>query len=216
MIGARRLTQCLITVLLAGVMAGMVPGPGPVEARGNAALQTVRSDEPVWPSDRAIRRAIQNAFSRDPRLQSPLHVRVYDGEVTLTGHVESAEAKRAAEEHAVNTIGVVRVRNLVRVLAGERRPGADDAAIADRVKAALSQNTFVEPSRIHVSVTDGMVMLIGTVDSNFERLRAEYAAFPIDGVRAVINRLEVPPKSTRQWDDEVQLDLDRELERSGY
>lgn len=204
----------LATVAAVAVLACTSGWAAAASSARDTSRQMARSGEPVWPSDRTISRTIRNAIFRDPRLQSPIRVRVYDGEVTLIGLVDNPEAKEAAEDHAANTPGVIRVRNLLRVGAAERRPGADDAAITDRVRAALNLTPFFDPSHVHVSVTDGIVLLTGIAHSQFERLRAEYAAFPVDGVREVINQIEVI--SLRAGDRAVNLDLERELPRTGY
>jgi osmotically-inducible protein OsmY len=162
------------------------------------------------PSDKAIRRAIQSEFANDPRLRSPIGVQVSKGEVTLMGDVESREERMAAEEVAANTLEVAGVRNLLKI-----RPKqlVTDEEIAERVRASLSRNAHLDPEEIHVSVVDGTVYLTGIVDSYFERLRAEYSAFPVDGVRYLDNRLVVLSEQGWKRDTELQRKIERELRR---
>ncbi|MGH7232701.1 MAG: BON domain-containing protein [Nitrospiraceae bacterium] len=93
----------------------------------------------------------------------------------------------------------------MQVRTNERR---NDDEIADRAKAALSWNVFVELYRISVSVNDGILFLAGVVDSYFERLRAEYAVFPVEGVRNVVNRLETASERTWKRDEELRRNME--------
>jgi osmotically-inducible protein OsmY len=162
------------------------------------------------PSDRATRRAIQQVIAQDRRLRSPIGVQVANGEVTLTGVVNSQEEKLAAEEDAAN-VGVGAVRNL---LAVQPREPYSDLGVAERVRAALSRNPHVDPEQIHFSVADGTVHLTGIVESQFERLRTEYAVYPVDGVFTVINDLKVAPEGTLQRDERIKRHIERALRTS--
>ena len=153
-------------------------------------------------SDEAIRTAIRDAFRYDPRVaQADIEVRVSNGIVTLTGIVDNAQARRAAARDAEHTVGVIGVRNLVKL-----RPLAevDDATLARRVGLALSRNPYVDRSRIELRVTDQAVHLSGTVDSYFDKAEAENAAFRVAGVARVHNALRVAAPQTMVYDPYVQ------------
>ncbi|MGH7233552.1 MAG: BON domain-containing protein, partial [Nitrospiraceae bacterium] len=83
---------------------------------------------------------------------------------------------------------VARVRNLLQV---RMKQPLNDEDLAERARTALALTPYVDAYQVRVSVTDGAVLLTGIVDSYFERLRAEYAVFPVEGVTNVINDLQV-------------------------
>jgi len=140
-------------------------------------------------SGEEIEEAIHDAFLRDPRVLafSP-EIEVDDGVVVLTGVVDNLAAKNAAEQTALNTVGVWRVNNFLRV-----RPDnmPEDPVIADRIRRALRRNPYTEPHEIEVSVRNGLVDLRGTVDSRFEMIEASRAASKVSGVIEVDNHLVV-------------------------
>jgi osmotically-inducible protein OsmY len=142
-------------------------------------------------SDKEIRHAVQESFVYDPRVM-PFNpdVMVKDGAVTLRGHVDNLEAKRAAAEDASDTVGVWRVKNYLKV-----RPAnaLSDDAIADSVGNALARNVYVQRFDTDVVVDHGIVHLYGTVDSDFEKQQASNVAARVAGVVAVENHLKVEP-----------------------
>jgi osmotically-inducible protein OsmY len=152
-------------------------------------------------SDPAIRDAVHKALGHDPRVSRfDIQVRVTNGIVTLTGVVDNAEARRAAERDAEHTVGVIGINNLIKL-----RPVPDlaDTEIAERVKAALSRNPYVERGGIEVRVIAGQVYLEGTVDSYFDKAEAENAAFGVKGVTRVYNRLDVTSPQALIYDPYV-------------
>jgi osmotically-inducible protein OsmY len=163
-------------------------------------------------SNEEIEKAIKEAFLYDPRVNSfALKVDVEKGVATLTGVVDNLKAKEAAEENAMNTAGVQRVKNHVRVRPPNQPP---DEEIETKVSLALKRDPFVERHDISPLVTNGMVYLYGTVDSAFERARAEDAAARINGVIAVRNNLtlEAPPEPLPVKSDwEILQDIQNEL-----
>lgn len=69
-----------------------------------------------------------------------------------------------------------------------RRP---DAAIREELCERLVYDPELDPSEVEVMVTDGEVLLTGTVDSREDRRRIEDTAFAVFGVREVQNLLRV-------------------------
>ena len=68
----------------------------------------------------------------------------------------------------------------------------------------LSWEPLVDPARIGVAVTGGIVTLTGHVSSYAERYAAERAAKRVYGVRAVANELEVKlPGSSQRTDEDI-------------
>lgn len=67
----------------------------------------------------------------------------------------------------------------------------DDAELSGRVRAALARDAQVKTDDVQVSVEDGAVTLLGTVDAPYERARASARVAQLEGVRRVDNRLTV-------------------------
>jgi osmotically-inducible protein OsmY len=76
-------------------------------------------------SDERIREAISDELTDHPEIDaSEIEIEVKKGEVTLTGTVDSREAKRMTEDVAEQSSGVQHVSNQLRVRNG--RMGASD------------------------------------------------------------------------------------------
>ena len=67
----------------------------------------------------------------------------------------------------------------------------DDAAITTSVQATLTSDKASNFTRIDVDTTNGVVYLNGTVQSAEQRARAEQLAGRVDGVKKVVNNLQV-------------------------
>lgn len=66
-----------------------------------------------------------------------------------------------------------------------------DEEIQRDVLDELKWDMRVRPNEVGVSVRDGIITLIGPVDSYMKKLAAENAAHRVHGVKAVVNDLEV-------------------------
>jgi hyperosmotically inducible periplasmic protein len=127
---------------------------------------------------------------------SQIEVETRNGVVTLTGNVDSEEAKERALQLAKDTKGVVSV---VDMIAARRASGSgdapepertigeavDDTGITVTVKSRLLDDPLVEGLRIDVDTRDGVVYLTGTVGSDSEREKAIQLARDTKGVRNV-------------------------------
>lgn len=171
--------------------------------------QMLRQSTIAIRTNERIKQAVEEAFQYDPRV-SHFHtvVAVENGTVTLVGTVDNLEAKRAAEEDALNTIGVWRVRNYLNVHMDN--PPAD-SAIAQNVRSALKRDPVVERQDIDVKVTNRTVYLTGTVDSYYERKRAADVASGEFGVVDVQNNLMVRHDRLPKSDREIKEDIEQEF-----
>ncbi|MBX6753627.1 MAG: BON domain-containing protein [Thermorudis peleae] len=70
----------------------------------------------------------------------------------------------------------------------------DDEAIQKAVMEELEWDPEVEVTDVGVVVDQGVVTLTGTVDSFLKKWAAERAALRVEGVRAVVNHIEVVPR----------------------
>ena len=69
-----------------------------------------------------------------------------------------------------------------------------DAALAERIKAELREDSALKTADISVDARDGAVVLTGTVQNPEEIIRAVKRVRSVDGVKSVENRLTVRPK----------------------
>ena len=73
------------------------------------------------------------------------------------------------------------------------RGQATDASITAAVKTKLIGDHDVKARNIDVNTDHGVVYLLGAVNSQYEKDQAERLARGCDGVRDVVNHLEVRP-----------------------
>ncbi len=152
---------------------------------------------------------IEDAFVYDPRVHAfNVNAEVEYAMVTLTGTVDNLKAKRAAEQDARNTMGVVRVKNLIRVRPETAR---EDAEIAESIRKGIRRHAYLERFEITVTVRNAKAYLRGSVDSRFEKELAGDVAARVNGVAAVHNAIQVeytPPESP-DW--EIAEDIRSQL-----
>ena len=72
----------------------------------------------------------------------------------------------------------------------------DDATITASVKSTLVADKAANLTRIDVDTNSGVVALNGTVESAEQKTRAEQLARRVDGVRSVINNLQVQKRTS--------------------
>lgn len=150
--------------------------------------------------DEVIDEALLDALNSDPRIgPNNIVAKTDDHTVRLRGTVSRHAAKRAAEEDAWNTFGVTNVVNHIKVRL-PRFPSDDE--IMQQITRMLSIDPFVNRLDIHVTVRNSTPYLHGSVDSNFERLRAEEVASKARGVVFVENRLKVVANESKS-DEEI-------------
>lgn len=165
----------------------------------------------IVPSDRDLASAVKDAFLYDPRVYSAnLQVEADAGTVTLTGVVDNLKAKKAAEQDAKNAVGVLQVKNHLRVR--PQRLVSDDK-LQENVLHALKRDAFLgRNNTITASVKNARVHLYGTVHSNYEKNRAEDVTSRVKGVTAVKNGLGVYSVWTKKTDWEILQDIADQLQ----
>jgi len=156
-----------------------------------------------------IKRAVKDALLYDPRVWSfNPHVAVRYDTVTLTGVVDNLKAKTAAENDARNTVGVKTVKNYLKVRTKTQPP---DETVATNVRSALLLDPLVDRYQITTTAYNGSASLYGTVDSYYEKWRAEDLASRAKGVLNVHNNLAVRNGWTWARDWEIKDDIEDEL-----
>lgn len=141
-----------------------------------------------------------------------------EGVVTLEGEVDAAEDKTEAVRIARETEGVTRVEDRLRIK-GEPAGGGSDAVNVTRPDAWLTakiQSKYflddeVKGRRIDVTTNNGTVTLSGTVENESLRRQAVAIARNTEGVKEVVDRLQIIAAAGDDKDTNLQpvADLSR-------
>lgn len=154
-----------------------------------AAMLTACSQEPGAVAQRKMR----SAFGEDAK---QIEVKIEGSTATLTGTVSERATQELAEEVARSIPGVTSVNNQ---LAGPQAQGIDklrtevvDAALEMSVKGALARDAGASVAdALEIEAADGAVSLRGTVSDGSTRTRALEVAARVDGVRKVVDLIEL-------------------------
>jgi osmotically-inducible protein OsmY len=142
--------------------------------------------------DAEIATKVKTKLAADPDV-NPFNVSVdvNEGVVRLSGKVEKAEARDEAVHHAKTTEGVVRVINDIEIGKASMGERLDDTTLVVKVKAKITANSELNPFNINVDAADGVITLMGRVESQEKKDLAGRIARDTEGVVRVQNRLEV-------------------------
>ena len=157
--------------------------------------KNMRAEKYLLKPDDKIKAAVDTAIFQDPRvLSTKVDSRVDNGVVTLTGKVDTLSAKQAAAQDARNTVGVIRVKNQVKVTPLVKVVPSDE--LEQKIQNKFERDVYLDNFDITVTALSGIVNLYGTVDSLYEKARAEDLASEVRGVYAVNNHLI----TNKSWD----------------
>jgi osmotically-inducible protein OsmY len=147
---------------------------------------------PTWmsvPSDEEVETSIKNMLRWDATIDASDIRAVADaGWVTLRGTVPALWQKLKAEDVALGVRGVRGATNELAVVPSQKH---EDREIAEQIEAALERNVYVDPDQVDVKVSDGVVILTGTLSDRRAYRAARDAAHFTPGVIDVINELTV-------------------------
>jgi osmotically-inducible protein OsmY len=133
-------------------------------------------------SDEAIERDVEAALRADPATDSwEIMTWVDHGIATLTGTVQSQSERRLAERVAKTQRGVLGVTNMIDIDSDATR---SDAELTSEIRALLDWDVRLAPRLLTVDVSDGKVVLAGSVGSVFERDLATTLAW-VQGVTEI-------------------------------
>lgn len=110
-----------------------------------------------------------------------------DGTVTLSGKVDTAEAKTAAAEVARRIDGVKSVDNQLQVVPEAKRKevNAADDKIEDAVKTAIKNDAKLKDASLTPKVNAGVVTLDGSIDTQEQLYAAAQDVRTVPGVKSV-------------------------------
>ncbi len=196
-------------------------------ARNTSGVWRVRNYiqvNPETPTDQQVADRIKRAFLRDAYIDRyDITIKVYDGEVTLIGIVDSLFEKARADDVASRIYGVSKINNYLKTenprdiqthnpytdnfriydfdwySPPAYLPVAEDREIESDIKEQLWWSPFVDADQVEIQVEEGVVTLTGTVDSWRERSAAKENALEGGAVR-VRNQLQLRkgPQNNRQ------------------
>jgi len=149
-----------------------------------------------------LRAEIANKALNKSQLKN-VHAEVNGGNVTLTGTVDLAEAKRQAEQRVRHIKGVEAINNQIQV-AG---PSIPDAELQQKVVRAVQYDRLgyhTTPfNAISVSVSNGVVTLGGHAYGPVDADSAVSTALNMKGVKDVVDNIQVDPVSP--MDDRIRI-----------
>lgn len=148
----------------------------------------------VHKNDQQLRHRVQAALDADPDM-SAYHVQAdaVDGEIHLTGIVDTAVEREKANKIVAQVRGVKRIENGITI--------STDGSINDRsVEFEVTEELLAQPGvnlkNIGVKSVGGKVFLVGSTDNPAEEQAAIEAAMGARGVTEVIS--QVKPKK-KEW-----------------
>jgi osmotically-inducible protein OsmY len=161
-------------------------------------IRTLKEDHEIHTDIRAeLKMDLDITDERD------VEITVNHGSVDLDGSADSYAQKWAIEHATYRVIGVKAVRNYLDV-----KPPKDDYRDDDEIekaaKRALEWDARV-PEGVRASVSDGLLLLNGTVARFSQRVAAEEAVRNLLGVREVTNDIKLSIA-------EAAIDLKRDVE----
>jgi osmotically-inducible protein OsmY len=144
-------------------------------------------------TDRQIEDAAKQSYNYRAVLNGKVSASASDGVVTLTGTVQERDQKALAEDTVSNLPGVVSVVDKIKV---ESEPSEhSDAWIAMKIRGELLVHANVSATSTKVDVSNGVVLLTGTVDNSAQKDLTEAYVKGIEGVRSITNDLVVKDNS---------------------
>lgn len=165
-------------------------------------------------TDEAIKKDLVDQLYWDNRIDaSDITVTVDDGNVTLTGDVQTHRAREAAARNAWRVEGVVLVDNRLKLAYAEPETLPSDAEIKEEILHSFRWNPDLRSYKIDVDIENGWVTLEGTLDAFWKKVEAESEAFATRGVVGVTNKLAIVPTESIS-DEMIAKDVVDAIERN--
>ena len=163
-------------------------------------MQTVATSVRDTSANAATTAKVKAALALSKRVSAfRIDVDSNDHLITLSGNVPTEAVRDLAEDIALDTSGVLEVRNALTVDPSVR-PDPDQARLVDRIETlelqlqiaeAIHMAPDLEGAQVRVELVADVVSLEGRVVTAAQRARAEQIARTFEGVRRVDNGLVV-------------------------
>jgi osmotically-inducible protein OsmY len=155
---------------------------------------------------------IEGAFIFSPHVRSRnVQVEIQNNRAILRGYVDSEISKALAEQFALSVKGIDEVMNRLVVSPDLGRSETQQSApanadnnrlsnvtITNKVLSQLLANRITSGMEIDVETRNRVVTLSGAVRSDAERALTYWIARNTQGVKAVIDNMDVTPDATHQ------------------
>lgn len=158
--------------------------------RGVLAIRDAMELEGGSRSDSGLLDTVERRLEDIPRVANQkLEITVSDGTVTLKGEVNDARVRFAARDAVADVLGVTAVVDAI------TSKEQDDETLQKQLTQVLGRSSLDHvPGKIEIAVVNGVVTLAGEVPRLWERIDAERTVLSVNGVKGVVNQLEVKPK----------------------
>lgn len=121
-----------------------------------------------------------------PKSAESIKAIVDNGNIRLEGQVQWGYQRQRAESAVRHLSGVKNVFNQIKIV-----PAVAAKDVLGEIQSAFQRSAQIEANRIRIEVSDGAVILNGTVKTWTERQEAESAAWMAPGVTQVRNNLTI-------------------------
>jgi osmotically-inducible protein OsmY len=167
-------------------------------------------------TDENIKRDVVDQLYWDNRVNAAdVKVEVFDGITTLSGQVNTSNARFAAATDAWMIEGVTDINNDLQVMYDTDMDVPTDMQIKSQAENTLLWNEDIDSTNIEVNVSEGIVTLTGSVDSLWKKWEAEQTVYRNFGVISVENHLTIVP-TTSFVDQDIAEDIENALNRNYY
>lgn len=141
--------------------------------------------------DADIARVVRDSLDTDRSIDATsIRVAVSRGVVRLTGIIDSTLHRAFAGAICWWVVGVRGVVNDLDVIYPST---ANDESLAEAIQAVMDKDPLVDETEILVLCHGGVVTLTGTVGGADARDAAENDAWIVEGVKDVVNQIEIAP-----------------------
>ena len=167
-------------------------------------------------TDENIKRDVVDQLYWDNRVNAAdIKIEVLGGIVTMSGNVNTSNARYSAVSDAWMIEGVTNVNNNLHVIYASDMNLPTDMQIKTQAENTLLWNEDIDSTKIDVSVSQGIITLNGTVDSLWKKWEAEQTVYRNFGVLSVENHLTIVP-TTSIVDQDIAEDIEKALDRNFY
>jgi hyperosmotically inducible protein len=197
-------TKKTITLCTSLLLGSLLSLPGYADAAKTDTQRQSSESVEQKASDAWLEGKLDTVYLFNRQLDSfMIDPQVRDGNVVLTGKVESEVDRELAEQVALKVEGIKSVTNRLTVVPSDEARGGvktadrsfsefvEDATLTAEVKTKLLANRETHGLTIDVDTVGRSVTLSGHVASAAEKSLAESIAKGVDGVNAVTNKLQI-------------------------
>ncbi len=170
--------------------------------QNQAVIITTPSEEvkkiPVFRDDKTLEKEAKQALNSvilNPRIRHDIHVRVEDGIAEISGIIYAGELRYAIQNALKKIAGIRDIRSDILITESL----ADQASRA--IDALIEKGSLGENPEIRVLSEHQILYLYGSVSTSKAAQDAEQAALGINGVRIVVNNLQVLQPTEKQRAD---------------